>query len=399
VNFFFLFKYLLHLDEGFAIYLFFVKDTVKLAEVIDELVEERGLSRDLLEGIVCEGILAAYQKRYPDLMLKINYDAPSDNVQVLVEKEVTTSVEDDDAQLSLKKARFINKDAALGDKILVPFEGPIGRVEILRARQVIASKIRAVEAAVVYEQFKEKEGTIVYGVVHKAEHGGYVVKIEDTLAFLPKSLSIPGDKIAVGFPLRALLKEVLLEPRRENQLILDRISEFFLQRLLELEIPEVFENLVEIKKIVRTAGYKSKIAVSSNDSNIDPVGTCVGVGGGRIKPILKELGTEKIDVIAWSDDLEKLVKDSLKPAEIDRVELIDGKAAKVWLNEDQRSLAIGKMGQNIALASRLTGVDIQLVASNGSDKDKEVPFGNEGEKESSFDEGSLGDDSMENTQE
>lgn len=365
---------------------------MKLAEVIDELVEERGLKRDLLEGIVCEGILAAYQKRYPELSLKINYDAQSDNVQVVVEKEVAASVEDEDVQLSLKKARFINKDASLGDKIWVPFEGSIGRVEILRARQVIASKIRAVEAAVIYEQFKDKEGTIVYGVVHKAEHGGYVVKVEDTLAFLPKSLSIPGDKIAVGFPIRALLKEVLLEPRRENQLILDRSTELFLLRLLELEIPEVFENLVEVKKIVRTAGYKSKIAVISNDSNIDPVGTCVGVGGSRIKPILKELGNEKIDIIVWSDNMESFIKDSLKPAEIDRVELIDNKTAKVWLGEDQRSLAIGKMGQNIALAARLTGVDIQLVPSAVLDAAK-APFGDEGENDDSVDE------DVENTQE
>ena len=373
---------------------------MKLADVIDELVEERGLSRDLLEGIVCEGILAAYQKRYPDLALKINYDVPSDIVQVLVEKEVVASLEDEDIQLSLKKARFINKEAVLGDKIWVLFEGPIGRVEILRARQVIASKIRAVEAAVIHDQFKDKEGTIVYGVVHKAEHGGYVVKIEDTLAFLPKSLSIPGEKLAVGFPVRALLKEVLIEPRRENQLILDRLTELFLQRLFELEIPEVFEKLVEIKKIVRTAGYKSKIAVISNDSNIDPVGTCVGVGGSRIKPILKELGSEKVDIVVWSDDLESLVKDSLKPAEIDRVQLVDGgKAAKVWLNEDQRSLAIGKMGQNIALAARLTGIDIQLVPSTVSAKDKEAPFSEDREIESSVDEGSSDDDGMDNTQE
>lgn len=354
---------------------------MKLAEVIDELVEERGLKRDLLEGIVCEGILAAYQKRYPDLSLKIDYDAQSDNVAIMIEKEVSSSVDDEDIQISLKKARFVKKDAELGDKIWMPFVGTIGRVEILRARQVIASKIRSVEAAAVYEEFKDKEGTIVYGVVHKAEHGGFVVKLDDHLAFLPKSLSIPGDKIAVGFPVRALLKEVLLEPRRENQLILDRASETFLQRLMELEIPEVFEKLVEIKKIVRTAGYKSKIAVVSHDSNIDPVGTCVGVSGSRIKPILKELGNEKIDIIVWSENTEIFIKDSLKPAEIDRVELINDKAAKVWLGEDQRSLAIGKMGQNIALASRLTGIDIQLVPSGGFDKD--VPFGGEGEKDSS----------------
>jgi N utilization substance protein A len=149
-------------------------------------------------------------------------------------------------------------------------------------------------------------------------------------------------------------------------LILDRASEGFLQELFELEIPEIFEKLVEIKKIVRIAGYKSKVIVTSHDSNIDPVGTCVGVGGSRIKPILKELGGEKIDIIGWSESLETLVKNALKPAQVNRVELSDdNRVARVWLDDDQRSLAIGRMGQNIALATRLTGVDIQLMGAAG----------------------------------
>jgi N utilization substance protein A len=201
-------------------------------------------------------------------------------------------------------------------------------------------------------------------MIHKCERGGIVVKIQDVLAFLPHSLTIPGEKYTVGYPLRALLKEVLLEPRNENQLILDRVSTLFIERLFELEVPEVFEGLVQIKKIARKPGYKTKVVVASNDENIDPVGTCVGIGGVRIKPILKELGGEKIDIIAWSDSLELLIRGALKPAEINRVELVGDASARVWLDDDQRSLAIGKMGQNIALASQLTGVEIQLVQTN-----------------------------------
>jgi N utilization substance protein A len=188
-----------------------------------------------------------------------------------------------------------------------------------------------------------------------------VVKLHDTLAFLPKSLSIPGDKCVVGMPIRAILKEVLSEPRNENQLILDRTSVDFLKKLFELEIPEVYENLVEIKKAVRIPGYKSKVIVISHDNNIDPVGTCVGIGGVRIKPILKELSNEKIDIVSGRDTLDELVRDALKPAEINRIEIVDDKNARVWLEEDQRSLAIGKMGQNIQLASQLTGLNIHLV--------------------------------------
>ena len=146
----------------------------------------------------------------------------------------------------------------------------------------------------------------------------------------------------------------------------------FLVKLFELEIPEVFEKLVEIKKAVRAPGYKSKVVVISNDPNIDPVGTCVGVGGVRIKPILKELEGEKIDVIAWVDSIEGMIKSSLKPAVVNRVEVVDDHNANIWLDEDQRSLAIGKMGQNISLASRLVDMNLHIVQNNKEDKNQEV---------------------------
>ena len=340
---------------------------MKLSDVIAELTEERGLDRAALALIIAEGILAAYQKKYPDIELAADYDEKSDEIKITANKQIVSSVEDEDSQISVRRARHFNTKANAGETIWVPFEGAVGRIEILRARQIIASKIRHMEADAVYKEFKDKEGTIVYGVVHKCERGGVVVKLRDNLAFLPQSLSVPGDKCVVGFSVRALLKEVLAEPRNENQLILDRSSDQFLAKLFELEVPEVFERLVEVKKIVRIPGYKSKVAVISHDKNIDPVGTCVGVGGVRIKPILKELGGEKIDVIPWSDSTEDLIINALKPAHVNRVELIDSRSADIWLDEDQRSLAIGKMGQNIALASRMTGVDLQLVPSKAKE--------------------------------
>lgn len=338
---------------------------VSLLRVIDTLVEEKGLERSVLSNIVCEGMLSAYQKRYPYLTLRVTYDEKLAQPTVEVEKMVVANVEDDEIEISVRKAKNFNKKADVGNSIWVPFEGTIGRIEILKAKQFIATRIRDIEAAVVYKEFKDKEGTIVQGIVHKCERNGVVVKLQDHLAFLPKSLSIADEKFIPNFPVRVLLKEVLLQPRNENQLILDRASSDFVAKLFELEIPEVYEKLVDIRKIVRVAGYKTKIVVSSNDQNIDPVGTCVGVGGVRIKPILKELGNEKIDIIALSDSLESFVRDSLKPAEINRVEISDdGKKAKIWLDDDQRSLAIGRLGQNIALASQLTGLEVELVNTN-----------------------------------
>lgn len=346
---------------------------MKLFEVIEALVEERGLDKEVLTGIVCDGMLAAFQKRYPETPLSVRFDKKSGELVVEAEKEVVVAATDENTQITLRKARALFKDAEIGEKVNVVFEGAIGRIEILRAKQVIAQKIKEIEASEVYNAFKDKEGSILQGVVHKVEQNGVLVKIHDYLAFLPRSLNIPGEKCSVGFPVRALLKEVLEVPRSENQLILDRASAAFVEKLFFIEIPEVYEKLVEIKKIVRIPGYKTKVAVTSNDSNIDPVGTCVGVSGVRIKPILKELGIEKIDIIFWTDSEEVLIKNALKPAQINRVEVSDdGKSALVWLDDDQRSLAIGKMGQNITLASQLTGMQIELVQSATEDLDKKL---------------------------
>lgn len=334
---------------------------MKLSLVIDELVEERGLDRDLLSTVICEGMLAAYEKKYPGFTFSVEHNKKTDELDVFVKKRVVSSVQDEQAEISLRKARNIDPKAVIEDGIWAPFDGKIGRIEILRAKQVIANKIRNIEAAAIYKEFIGKKGTIVLGTIHKCEYAGMIIKVGDALAFLPKSLSMPSDKCVIGYSIRALLKDVLAEPRNDNQLILDRASVDFMQRLFELEVPEIFEKLVEIKQIVRIPGYKTKVAVVSHDKNIDPVGTCVGVGGVRIKPILKEVGGEKIDVIPWNDSKETLLVNALKPAVINRIELVTGNKADVWLDEEQRSLAIGRMGQNIALASQLTGLNINLV--------------------------------------
>ena len=341
-----------------------VKDIVKLSGVIEELVEERGLDRNKLGEIISDAMHAAYVKKYPDQTFDVQYDQRADDVLVRVQKEVVSSSTDNANQISLRKARSIDNALLVGDDVWVPFDGKIGRIEVLKAKQLIASRIAQIEAMVVYDEFKEKEGSVVYGVIHKCERNGVVVKVGDHLAFLPKSLTIPGSGCIVGYSIRAVLKEVLPEPRNDNQLILDRASAGFVEALFAAEIPEVFEKLVEVKKVVRAPGYKTKVALVSNDPNIDPVGTCVGVGGARIKPILKELGGEKIDIIAWIDDPEVLVRNALKPAKINKVEVESGSVANVWLDKDQRSLAIGRSGKNISLASQLTGFDINLMQSD-----------------------------------
>ncbi len=333
---------------------------MKLSQVLEELVQERGLNREVLTSIICEGLHAAYSKRHPEMILSVQYDKKSGELAVSAEKKVVSQVENDALEISLRKARVFKSDIQLGDMVQVPFESPIGRIEVLRAKQVIAQKIRAIEAKALYEEFKDKEGTIVTGTIYKTEIRGVMVKLGDALAFLPKSLMIPGDVCTPGYAIKALLKEVLEEPRNDNQLILDRKGPEFVAELFRLEIPEIYENVVEIKKIARIAGYKSKVIVISHDSDVDPIGTCIGFGGARVKPILRELGTEKIDLINETFSSEDGVRAALKPAVVRHVEMVNGEA-HVWLDSDQRSLAIGKMGQNIALASELCGVAIRLM--------------------------------------
>ena len=333
---------------------------MNLLDVIDTLVEERGLDKEKVVEIICDGIKAAYQKKFPELSFVVLFNKKLGKTEAFIEKEVVAAVSDENNEITVKKAAPHVGKAKVGEMVLVPFEKQIGRIEIAATRQIIGVKIRELEQLAVYNEFESKKDTIVSGTIHKRERDGFVVNIGDTSAFLSSADSIPGEVLHVGHPVRALLKEVWQVARGGYQLVLDRASAGFAERLVELEIPEIFEGIVEIRKIVRIAGYKTKIVVYSNSKEIDPVGTCVGVGGGRIRPILKELGKEKIDLIEWSREIEDLVAESLKPAEIDKVEMITDESAMVWLAQDQRSLAIGKMGQNITLASRLTGVDIQL---------------------------------------
>ncbi len=331
---------------------------MNLAEVIEGLVEERGL--DKIVSIVCEGMKAAFIKKFPTTSFVVNFNKKTGGLDVFAEKRVVSSVANEDSEISLRKARAINPDAEVDDLISVPFEERIGRIEILMVKQLIANKIRELESLAVFSDFKDKLGSILTGVVHKRERNGMVIKIGEVMALLPKDNTIPNEILKIGHPIKVLLKEVLPTPRWDYQLILDRASPDFVKGLIEVEIPEVFEGLVEIKKIVRVPGYKTKAMILSTSKEIDPVGTCVGVGGARIKPILRELGQEKIDLIEATDSMEDLVRNSLKPAEIDKVEVFGDKKAIVWLAQDQRSYAIGKMGQNISLASKLVGLDIQL---------------------------------------
>jgi len=339
---------------------------VNLGDVIESLVEERNLDRDRVATIVCNAVKAAYERKFLDLDFVVTFNKKSSTIEVATRKLVVPVVTDKDCEIAHRKALTIDPKCDVGDEVAVPFDEPVGRIEILAARQIIASQIKELEESAVYEEFADRLGKIVTGVIHKKERFGFAVSIGDVSGFLPNSGIIPEEQLRIGYSVKMVLKEVLPVARGGYQLILDRASADFVRCLLELEIPEIFEGIVEIKKIVRAAGYKTKIALVSLNKDVDPVGTCVGVGGVRIKPILKGLGMEKIDLVPWTDDIAEMVKLSLKPAIIDNVQMSsDGGQALVSLPQDQRAFAIGKGGQNIALASALSDVQISLEQSTG----------------------------------
>ena len=243
----------------------------------------------------------------------------------------------------------------------VDLQRELGRIAAQTAKQVIIQKTRERERTSIFEEFTERRGTIVTGTVVREERGSFIVNLGRTEGFLPRSEQIPGETHQVGERIRVLILDVRDQPN-QIKIILSRSHPEFIVRLFELEVPEVAERIIELKALAREAGYRTKVAVSSIDSKVDAVGACVGVRGSRIKNIVEELGGEKIDIVRWNESSQILIQNSLKPAEVQEIALCFelGKATVV-VAEDQLSLAIGKRGQNVRLAARLTGWDVDIL--------------------------------------
>lgn len=248
----------------------------------------------------------------------------------------------------------------------------LGRIAAQTAKQVIIQRTRERERASIFEDFTERRGTIVTGSVTRVENGNLLVNLGRTEGFLPRSEQIPGETHEVGDRLRVLILEVREQPN-QVKVILSRSHPEFITRLFELEVPEVSERIIEIRALAREAGYRTKVAVSSIDSKVDAVGACVGVRGSRIKNIVEELGGEKIDIVRWNESSQILIQNALKPAEVQEIALcLELGKATVVVAEDQLSLAIGKRGQNVRLAARLTGWDIDILTPAEYNKNLEL---------------------------
>lgn len=302
-----------------------------LIRIIDSISRDKNIDRDSLIADIEAAMVSAIRKNYGE------------------EAEVTV-------KLDLLSGKF--QASVNGEPVDVQI---LGRIAAQTAKQMIIQKTRERERTSIYEDFTERRGTIVTGTVVRSEGGNLLVNIGRTEGFLPRSEQIPGETHQPGERLRVLILEVREQPN-QVKVILSRSHPEFIERLFELEVPEVAEQIIEIRALAREAGYRTKVAVSSIDSKVDAVGACVGVRGSRIKNIVDELGGEKIDIVRWNESSQVLVVNALMPAKVSEIALcFELGRATVVVEEDQLSLAIGKHGQNVRLAARLSGWDIDIL--------------------------------------
>ncbi|WP_273264688.1 transcription termination factor NusA [Flexistipes sinusarabici] len=329
----------------------------ELAKVADELGREKGLSRDDLKNALTESIVAAAAKRIGKYgEPEVSVDLDKGEIEIYIPKEVVEEVDSKWHDIHIDDAVKYKDNPQLGDIIYIPVTlEDLGRQAALVAKQKLMEKIREAEKNIIYQDFQNKIGDVVTGTVLKTERDNIVVNIGKTEALLPKREKIPGDFYNRGDYIRAVLLEIRVH-RGWPQLVLSRTHPDFLKKLFEVEIPEVFEGIIEVKGCAREPGDRAKVSVYTLNSNIDPVGACIGLKGVRINSISNELRGEKIDVIEWSPDPVRYVCNAISPSQVLLTNIFeDEETIEVVVPDDQLSLAIGKRGQNVRLAAMLTG--------------------------------------------
>lgn len=343
-------------------------DFKQLATAIKLIAEEKNLPEEQVQDVVEQALAAAWRRDFGDREqeVRVTMNLNTGEVSAYVTKEIVGEVTDPNQQISLTAAQAMKKNAVVGDSIEV-YEKveEFGRVAAQTAKQVILQRLREAEREIVMSEYSDKIGTIVNGVVSRVE--GRLVRVElgKAQGIMPISEQIQGERYHPGQRLKFFLKDVE-KGFRGPQLVVSRGSREFIEQLFRSEVPEMENGAVEIKDIAREAGVRSKIAVASNVPGVDPVGTFVGGHGTRINAVRDEIGNqEMIDIVVWDEKTEAFIGNAMKPANVVKVEVDKGgKKAKVIVAEDQLSIAIGKAGQNVRLAGKLTGYDLDVVAEN-----------------------------------
>jgi len=336
-------------------------------DAIADIEKEKGIPQAYMFDKIEQALLAALKRDHPAAAecAHVDVDPEKKKIDMYILKTVVEEVEEPETQITLDAARVKSKKIAVGDTVRVPVETKkFGRIAAQAAKQVIIQGIREAERSMVYDQFTSKEHEVLTGTVHRVDPrtGAVSVRFSDseyTEAILAASECIPGEELFEGDHIKVYVVEVR-KSTRGPQILISRTHPGLVKRLFELEVPEIFDGVVEIMSISREAGSRAKIAVMSNDPQVDPIGACVGPKGGRVSAVVNELNGEKIDIAKYSDVPEEYVASALSPADVVSVTMLDEKSCRVVVPDSQLSLAIGKEGQNVRLAARLTGLKIDI---------------------------------------
>ncbi|MGH7806627.1 MAG: transcription termination factor NusA [Thermodesulfobacteriota bacterium] len=337
---------------------------MELVRVIDSVSKDKGVEREAIISAIEEAVLSAAQKLFrmedKNKELEVHYNQDEGEIELFEFKTVVENVIDPYLEISVEQAAELDPEAEIGDLIGVKINPDFTRIAIQNAKQKILQKLKEAEGKVIYEEFKSRKGELVSGIVRRIEKRNVIVDLGRTEAFLPPMQQVPKEYYKTKERIRAILFDIK-ETRRGPQLILSRAHTDFVKGLFEAEVPEISEGIVEIKSISRDPGSRTKIAVASNDSDVDPIGACVGMRGSRVQNIIQELRGEKIDIVPWSPDPARFVCNALSPARVSKV-IIDenNRTMEVIVDDDQLSLAIGRRGQNVRLASQISEWKIDI---------------------------------------
>ena len=342
-----------------------------IGQSIEALVSEQGIDRELVIEAMKEAVKAAARKQFKSQdktgeSIQVDWNSEEGMIEISAQKEVVAEVENPQTELSLEEAQeMAGEDVEIGDMLLIPLPTEeLGRIAAQTAKQILVQKVREAIREKIYEEYIDRKGELINGTVKRFERGDLIVDLGNNLeAILPRQEQARNESWNQGERIRVVIVDVSKE-QRNQQIKVSRASAELLKRLFEMEVPEIYDDTVVIKSAVREPGDRAKIAVASNEKDVDPVGACVGMKGSRVQSIIKELRGEKIDIIEWSEEPSVFAANALSPAKVSQVRITDinNRKMEVIVNEDQLSLAIGKRGQNVRLATRLVGWDIDIVS-------------------------------------
>lgn len=351
----------------------------QLQAAINQLCAEKNLSKDTIITTIENAIAIAYKKDFGSLGQEIKVVLGDDiaDMRIYEVREVVDKVNDHDLEITVKDAKLVRPDSAVGDTVYVPVppHESFGRIAAQTAKHVINQKIQEAERAMLFQKFKDKEGELLTARVQKVDRDTVLLEIEGVTTMLPRRQQIPGEKYFTGQRMKVYLERVE-HTTKGPQLRITRSSNQFIGALFEQEIPEMREELVYVARMSREPGTRCKIAVASNDPSIDPVGAFVGQRGSRINTVMEEVGDERLDIIQYSDNDKKLLLAALAPAKISKVEFYEGdrgdKRVKIFVREEERAMAIGRKGQNVRIAGKLLGMQIDVLTFTGPDEEDEA---------------------------